>query len=402
MSNPYQAHYARAVARNLGYWGQRIQQSSEQELIDLLAENENLRNAVAEGLEYPSIFTEVAQFALNCFPFIFINDLGHQWETTFQQLVSSCPATSQELRCELLLRLGHLNRIAPGGGTTEQAHDYLREALHLAECIGDDLLKGRCYIHLAALYRRQQDLKRALGYALKGVAMLPEATAGKHIGSAHGLLGRLYGQLDDYAKARHHLEQAVQVFRQLAIANELTRALINLAYIALEAGDSACAMATFREANEHLDAIADERLKGTMRLNWGVALAQQESYQEAESTLRQIDMRSFYRLGDWRLVALTMQSLGNVLFLQAKLNEATPFLQEAISAWEKLPLEPGQGNSIGTLGQVKAAAGDKVTGIRLLSQAVALLEQFPDDAFAVKLREEFTGDLEKLSGPSLR
>ena len=402
MSNLYQAHYAKSVARNLDYWGSKIQRSTEQELLDLLPENENLLNAISEGLSYPSIYTELVQFALDCFPFVFVNDLGHYWESSYAAIIAKCPEEERRLRCELLIRLGQLRRISPDSQSTESAAACLSEALDIAEAIQDRLLVGRCYIHIAALLRRQHQLEKALILAQEALSIFPEGTKPQHLGTAHGLIGRLYQQQANYELAKRHLETAAQAFAEHDSVNELARTLLNLGHLALESGEINAAIDHLQQARAHLEATEDERLKNLAQLNLGVALTQQKLFADAETVFREINFVAFLQQDDFRNIAIAKQNLGNVLYLQGKLGEAAAFLHEALDAWEEIPPEPGRANTVGTLGQIKAAQGDIPAARKLLAQAVSLLSSFPEDAFARKLLDTFTEEGRHLPGPSLR
>jgi tetratricopeptide (TPR) repeat protein len=88
--------------------------------------------------------------------------------------------------------------------------------------------------------------------------------------------------------------------------------------------------------------------------------------------------------------------LGNVYLKQHRLTEAEAQLRHARSLWQQLQAPLNLANTIGTLAEVLVQQGKEEEAALLFEQAIKLLHDYPDDAWAKNLLSGFQEQLDNL------
>jgi tetratricopeptide (TPR) repeat protein len=122
-----------------------------------------------------------------------------------ERLPDSRTATEQAID----LRLGLRTALTAQGEAPERMLDHLHRAETLAQTLGDPLRLGRVYADLSANFWGAGEVDRAIVSGQRALALA--ATLG-HVGlqaGAHSVLGRVYYDAGDYARAVESLERNV-------------------------------------------------------------------------------------------------------------------------------------------------------------------------------------------------
>jgi pentatricopeptide repeat protein len=94
--------------------------------------------------------------------------------------------------------------------------------------------------------------------------------------------------------------------------------------------------------------------------------------------------------------AIVAQCLGNTLLKQVRLSAAESYLEESVQLWAACDDPVMRANTVGTIAELYARQGKVDEAITLFDEALALTTQYPDDAFARKLTEDFQQQCQKL------
>ena len=132
--------------------------------------------------------------------------------------------------------LVHLANAALGLGQIGQSEKWLREAMPLAESIGDPWQIAFCYNNFGEIARAQGDYERARGYYERAEAMYREADAlGDHARLVH-TLGYMALHDGDKARAEELFHESLAAFRKLGNKRGMAECLGGLAAVAAVRG----------------------------------------------------------------------------------------------------------------------------------------------------------------------
>jgi tetratricopeptide (TPR) repeat protein len=186
-------------------------------------------------------------------------------------------------------------------------------------------------------------------------------------------LGEVYGALGLYRKSD------ALIRRTFAIKHgepaTLARQLNALGQSQLRLGEYEAAERTFRKASAEASAASDS-VRSEILVGLGTALSNLERYGEADRVLRQALGRDRAR-GDPVYVAYDLEVLGQNRFYQGKLEQAQPFILEALALRRRSegPLSPGVGDNLNTLGQIAYMRHDLPTAERYFRGNLAVLRK---------------------------
>jgi tetratricopeptide (TPR) repeat protein len=186
-------------------------------------------------------------------------------------------------------------------------------------------------------------------------------------------LGEVYGALGLYRKSD------TLIRRTFAIKHgepaTLARQLNALGQSQLRLGEYEAAERTFRQASAEASAASDS-VRSEILVGLGTALSNLERYGEADRVLRQALSRDRAR-ADPVYVAYDLEVLGQNQFYQGKLEQAQPFILEALALRRRSegPLSPGVGDNLNTLGQIAYMRHDLPTAERYFRGNLAVLQK---------------------------
>ena len=387
MSNRYRQFYLKSVAANLRYWHDQFADATESELHALLHRRRTLFEAVDVGLRLPDLWPQAAELVLTLFSYIDRHGLGREWRPLLELALRARPADLGRLRVQLQLRLGQLLRETANHAAAKKHHC---QALELAQQLAEPRLVAHAHWQLGSDYLQLEQPEEAMCHAQMALTAYLTGQAGAvHVGAAYNLVGQVYNTQGAYSAAAAAFHQALVAFARAGTTIEQARVHNNLGQLFLRQKEVGRAVEQLNEAQRLLAKSVHKQNQITVLLNLGVAYYQLKNYDRALLTYQAIDLPYLRGIESYRLLAMIMQNVGNILVEQAQYKAAEPYLREALTYWEELPASPGQGNSLGTLGQCLLGQGRLAEGCHYLQAAILLLKSFPNDSWAQSLLTEF-------------
>jgi tetratricopeptide (TPR) repeat protein len=385
-----------SLAANLDYWRQQTTRLDDTTIAHLDGERENLFRAVQLGLRVHETGPATAELVSQCFPLIERHGYWQEWLTIVQRASQECVPEVSALRCRLLYQLGHLYRLLR---RLDEAVDTHRQSAQVAEQLPDDRLLAQAWFGLCVYFWHSRQYEAAEEYGLKALEMFERVSADPKWKAASlntlGLAARDFGSL---SIARQRLSEAVALWREVDDATELARALNNLATVWQAAKDAEAALACYQEAAALLESTSSQLDKAMVQISLGSLYFQMERLAEAEAIFRQANSTYLRRSGHLFYRALVSHNLGNVLLEKGQLVEAEAYLQVAATLWPEVQDTVFQANTLGSLAELRTAQGENESAVACYDDAIALLRQQPDTAWAQQLLATFKAARRALSG----
>lgn len=381
-------HFVNASKRNLAYWHERIRQEAGQ----VAAEHDHLLRAVQFGLVLAE--TQPAAAELMQQSFIPIEEWGRwqSWMPLLEKTLTAPAVNSPLLRVHLLNGLGRwlqLNR------QLEKAIAVHQEARTLAQQQDIQPALAETHVRLGEDYLQTHQYDLAEQHAKMALAILeciPQSERSR--ASALNVLGLIALRRGDLTSAEAYLQKTVHLWRSLDSPLQLARVLKNLGVVFLQRKESTKALSCYQEALAHLDRTTSKLDRIEVQNNIGIIHFNQKQFDMAADVFRQAYHGLQALNGNFHINALLAQNLGNALVRQQYFAEAENHFRRAIILWQRFDNELDLANTWGSLGDVLARQGQQEAGLEAYDRAFRLLAKFPDNAWAIKLVEDFTREVE--------
>src|SRR5690606_12061329 len=145
----------------------------------------------------------------------------------------------------------------------------------------------------------------------------------------------------------------------------------------------------YQEASTPLQDSAFSLDRAMLQISIGTLYFQMERMADAEEVLSEVVIGFLQQVCIHSYQVLVLQNLGIVQLEQRKLAEAEIHLQRSVSLWKQVQDDVMLGNTLGALAELKALLGKDKEALRLYDEAIALLEQHRDSAFARRVLSGF-------------
>lgn len=379
--------FTQSVAANIKYWQQRTQDLTDDTLPALDQERQNLYRAAKFGLHVPDAWQGTAELLLQAFVFVERRGYWGEWIPMLEQALASCPADNLALRGRILDHLGLFYRHNRQLDAAFAAH---QEELQIGLMLEDKWREAHACINLGAVCRQMRRFVEAETYILQSQSAFQAIHAPliKHafVTLELGLLGKGKGQ---WAQAEEYLRYSVSLWREVGDPVYLANCL-KLLGEALAAQDKTdAALAAYHEAldclahtENYLDKIRVLNELGSLHLK-------QANLMEAERLLLEANASFLLQSGNLFDRAVVTNNLGAVYLALGRLAEAERFFRGSIALWQICNDPVQQANTLGGLAEVKTAQNQLAEAQQLYAQALALLADFPQDAWGQKLQKGF-------------
>lgn len=388
------AHFVQSIEAAIAYWQANTRELTEDAMVALDAERQNLLQAVRFGLRMPQLRQEAARLALQLYLLLDRRAHWSEWTSVLEEAAASCSDQDPALQCALRNRLGQLYRRER---QLEEAIATHVAAAATARREGDFQAEAESYFHLAEDYRLQRDYERAQQYAEAALEQFRQlGSEQKWIAGTLNTLGILATWRGDLAEAEGWLREAVACWRELQQPTELARALSNLGAVLRNGQQYEEARRCYLQAREYLVGTASELDKITAEIALGGLYFEEGEYVAAEAAFRAADSPYLRRSGHAYYQAYVAQCLGNVFLKQGRLAEAEARLRRSTHLWRRAQDRLMLANTLGTLAEALAEQGRGPEAALFYDEALQILEEYPEDAWARKLHGEFSRQREAL------
>lgn len=386
--------FVRSVAASVAYWKDCTGQLNEQDIFKLDKERRNIYRAVKHGLKLPQTWQDTAVLVLQLFDFVEWHDYWKGWIPVLEAVLARCPVQELQLRCQLLNRLGQLYRL---DNRSLEAIALHKQVEKIAQEIRNEHALALAHYNLSEAYLRSHNYSCAEHY---GLCALEEST---HIEGEKELVAFIFNTLGEVARCRGNLaqaekrlSQAVAVRRLLNQPVYLARSLNDLARTLEAAEKLEQAHQCYREAMAILEPTNNEIDKAIIHINRGVWYFKQKKWDQAKDAFQRANSPALRQSGYIQHRARVANNLGNTLSEQGQLQEAERYLRHAIILWVQTDDELELANSLGSLAEILVKKRQLSEAIPLYEEAIDLLAQYPEDAWAQTLQQEFKLALQAL------
>ncbi len=387
-SNDAREQFVRYITANLRYWLKRTENLPQLDLIQLDADRQNIYQAVQFGLAYPQTWPETAQLLIQASLFIVRRGYWREWIPLLTEATAKCGENDPAIKGRLLNSLGHSQRLDRQWSEAIASH---REAQAIAKNINDDFLAAQSTHFLCAVFLHNRQYPEAERYGLAALE------AFRRIDPSSSLIAQTLNDLAQIARWRGDFETAGQRYataiaqmRQFNDLSNLGTTFSNMAENLQAAGRLDEALSYYQEAIPMLEKAGNHDVLVDTQINLGALYYRKKEYALAEKAFRQIDLSYSRRVGDVFHQAQVAQNLGNVILLQGRLETAELYLRQSHELWLQLGDEINLANTLGTLAETAVARGNAGEAIPLYDEALRLLKDYPDHAWARKLLGEFS------------
>ena len=204
------------------------------------------------------------------------------------------------------------------------------------------------------------------------------------------ILGLIAQSRSDLDGSETWFRQSVEAFRKTDLSIELTRVLTNLAILLESAGKSDQALATYQEAEKLLEPTSYEVEKANVALSTGTLYFHQGDLAKAEAYYQQAFTPFMREAGPLYVLAMITNNLGNVYHAQGRLSEAELWLRKSITSFHQANAQLMLANSLATLARTLIDQGKADHIQPLYDEAMDIVTEYPDDAFADSIIRELS------------
>ena len=160
----------------------------------------------------------------------------------------------RDLKAEVLYERG---AVEWWSGNANEALDYFKRSLDLAERIGDKRLTGLAYMGMANVYSERGDLEKDLKYSLKALDCFEKADAREEIAKMYTNIGVTYEDLGDLRAAENYYLLCLEYSRSIGYLLMEAWAFLNLSELYVKLGDLQSAGIYAKHALEAYEEMED-------------------------------------------------------------------------------------------------------------------------------------------------
>lgn len=388
--------FVQRVAANLAYWQMEAMRLEDTTLAEFATERQNLFRAVDYGLRLPETQSEAVQLVDALFPLVERRGYWAEWIPILQQAIATTDAPC--LQAKLTNQCGMMHRFLSQIEQTIAAHEQAVALARQHNCLEE---LGRAYFYLGNVYHfDKRQYHRAQTFVEKARETFAQAGLGEDPikqGATLNLLGLTVAGQGKYAEAQALYRRAIAYWEKSSQILFLARTWNNLGMAYSQAHQFAEALDCYDQADAILDQSPNDFDRIQIANNRAVVYYDQEKYAEAVEIILRINVAPLQQSGDLITEARLYSNAGGAYMHLGNLEQAEAYLRAAIELWQQAGDQGELAYSLGLLAETAVARGDVVTARSLLTEAVALLAQFPEDAWLQDVRQSLQNHLDDLS-----
>ncbi|NUM47506.1 MAG: tetratricopeptide repeat protein [Anaerolineales bacterium] len=390
--------FLKIMAANLTYWTTVVRAHEEPAYSQLDPERENLRQGVAFGLAHPDTWEAAVQLLMALMDYLESRGGWHTWSPWLEKALATCPAEQPHWRGKLACRLGFFYRL---DGRYTEALALHREACQIAEGIGDHAEVGWATLGMADEYYYLHDQVEAEHHARSALRAFEAAgVTGPRVRAAYSLLGMLATERGEYAQAEVAYQEALSPAWGADPVRKRVQNLMNRTIALRYAGRLAEAHTCIEEIFALLPKISSALMQMEAQNLAGFVYFAEQDWAAAEQAFRAMDAGYLRRFGHVSLLAEQANNLGNVALKYQAFGAAAEQLAYAAGLFRELKDDINLGNTLGDWGTACLGLGNPAQACALWGEALAVLQKYPDHAWASHRRQAIQVTYEKLGCPA--
>ena len=302
---------------------------------------------------------------------------GEAAETTYANaaaidyLERAAPLVGEGERVDLLLKLGKVVELV---GDWQRAEEVEREALTVAEYLGDARARAWCETALAEVARKQGRYDDALELLHGAAAIFERVDDDAGVGQVRHLIGTLRAQQGEYPQAVASYEASLQIRERLGDMAGMAGLLSNLGIVSEYSGDAVAARRYHEQALELRTQLGDRRGIAVSLTNLGTIAVLEHDYEAARRAFEDA-MRLNREVGDHWMVANADNNLGNATRGLGEYEAAQRHYADSLRAYREYDDRWALAFLVEDIGQLAALRGDGECAFELVGAADALREE---------------------------
>jgi predicted ATPase/class 3 adenylate cyclase len=346
-----------ALHEQLGWFIERAYSQVLEQYIDLLAFHYERSQNEVKKREYLRKAGEAAQ----------ANYANEAAISYYQRVLPLLPIEEQGT---VMLKLGEVLQLV---GQWQEAGNLYRQALTLAEQLGNRSAQAWCQTAMGELYRKQGLYSEAVVWFEQAQAGF--AALGERVGAGQVLhyRGTLAAQQGDYEASRLFYEESLAIRRELDDKANIASLLSNLGLNAHEQGDYESARALYEESLDLRYELKNKWAIAVSLNNLGFLNLDQGDYEAARTQL-EVAVGLQREVGDRSMLADALNNLGNVAREQGDYLSARALYEEGLTIDRELGNKWGIAYELEDIGGLAAQQEQPQRALCLFGAAQALRE----------------------------
>jgi CHAT domain-containing protein/Tfp pilus assembly protein PilF len=250
----------------------------------------------------------------------------------------------------------------------DEARPYLQQALALSEQNGYAAGKAAALITLSGC-QNYTDHALALRTAQEALALWQTTGRKREIAQAYSTIGDYHLAQSNLAEAAQSQEAALQLWRELGVADEQAEALINLGYVEYRRGGWQNCISFFTQARGLLDEKAEPYKMGQVTTGLADTFIESGSPETGLELYRQA-LEYYRQTQDQRAVIVMLWEIGKAYYIQGDYAAALENLQSARAGAVSIKEPTVTAMCDELLGRTLAARGERDDALRHFQSAL--------------------------------
>ncbi|MCB8922530.1 MAG: AAA family ATPase [Ardenticatenaceae bacterium] len=270
-------------------------------------------------------------------------------------------------------------------GDYDQAIAQCRQALTIAEQLGEITARARAYNLLGITYLRS-DSQEAIAHFQQAYGLYQQAGDLYGQATSHNLVANAYFNLGQWQQADEDYQEARRLFEQIGDVYNLAMADNNLGGIALNRGQLDAALAFYREARQSLGKItASDYVLGIVEMNLGATYIRRRELGQANQALNAAQ-DYFQKTQTREFLPELLRHQGRAALLAGKMYEASSAARKALHLARELAMRGEEGGACALLGEIAINQHAFEGAAEWLTQSVAILEEAGEEYMLARSR----------------
>ncbi|MEO5702179.1 MAG: tetratricopeptide repeat protein [Casimicrobiaceae bacterium] len=285
----------------------------------------------------------------------------------FQRLA---PLLDDAARIDVLLKLGNVLELI---GDWPRAEQIDKEALVLADQLGDEDAQAQCQMALAETGRKQSRFDEAVARLELAARVFTEVSDPAGLGKVAHMRGTIAAQRGEYDQAMEHYGVSLRIRESLGDKASMGSILSNLGVIAEYRGEYQRARSFHERAMALRTEIGDRRAIAVSMTNLGMIAHLEKHFQEAQQWFDR-SMLLNREVGDAWMVAVCHNNLGNATRSLGDHNAARKHYADSLRAYRNYDDRWSMAFLLEDIGLLAARDGDAPSALELVGAADAVRE----------------------------
>ena len=277
----------------------------------------------------------------------------HQWD--FDALEAELPnlragfafVTAEGTRNEAMVRGygGALFDMFQTRGYWDDVLDWMSQAAHACERLGDQETLAICYTNIAGVHWDRGNYQEALVWQEKAAAIDQARGDKAGLGNSYNAIGVIYSDLGEMDKALEWLHKAQALREEANDRGGLAITWANIGMIHHARGDYAAALAMYEKAAPVLEAIGDRAMLAGVYNNIGAIHYARGDY-DAALAMFQKAAPVLEAIGDRAGLATVEANLAVLFLQQGNESQAEAHLRRSVALFDELKLDTEEARTV--------------------------------------------------------